>query len=80
MTFRDLSVQPQLVTVGLVNNMPDSAFIDTENQFRRVALGTDGVGIDFELYTIREIPRCEKVATVIEEAYSPDPVSRSTHE
>ena len=33
------------------------------------ALGADAAGIDFELYTIKEIPRSEKVAALIEERY-----------
>ncbi len=57
------------LTIALVNNMPDSAFLDTENQFRGVALGANGPGIKFELYTIKEIPRSEKVAGLIEERY-----------
>ena len=68
MTFIDTSTQP-VATVALVNNMPDSAFLDTENQFRAAALGTNGAGIEFELYTIKEIPRSDKVAALIEERY-----------
>ena len=69
MTFLDAFREPQPITVGLVNNMPDSAFVDTESQFRGAALGANGAGIDFELYTIKEIPRSEKVAALIEERY-----------
>jgi len=57
------------ITVALVNNMPDSAFVDTENQFRGAALGADGGGIEFELYTIKELSRSEKVAALIQERY-----------
>jgi homoserine O-succinyltransferase len=57
------------ITVALVNNMPDSAFHDTENQFRGAALGANRTAAKFELYTIKEIPRSEKVATLIEERY-----------
>ena len=49
--------------------MPDAAFLDTEKQFRAVALRTSQLGIDFELYTIKEIPRSETVAALIEERY-----------
>jgi homoserine O-succinyltransferase len=49
--------------------MPDSAFVDTENQFRRAALGPGGPAGEFGLYTIKEIPRSEKIAAVIEERY-----------
>ena len=57
------------ITVALVNNMPDSAFLDTENQFRGTALGANRTAVKFELYTIKEIPRSEKVAALIEERY-----------
>jgi homoserine O-succinyltransferase/O-acetyltransferase len=60
---------PRPITVALVNNMPDSAFLDTENQFRGAVLGTDEAAIELELYTIKEIPRSDKVAALIEERY-----------
>jgi homoserine O-succinyltransferase/O-acetyltransferase len=56
------------LTVGLVNNMPDGAFTDTEEQFRR-AVSAGGHDVDLELYTIMEIPRCERVTVTIEERY-----------
>jgi homoserine O-succinyltransferase/O-acetyltransferase len=70
MSLLDIRPEPRPITVGLVNNMPDSAFLDTENQFRGAAAqGTGGAGIEFELYTIKEIPRSDKVAALIEERY-----------
>jgi homoserine O-succinyltransferase len=69
MTFLDDCKELRPITVALVNNMPDSAFSDTENQFRGAALAAQGEGIEFELYTIKEIPRSEKVAAMIEERY-----------
>ncbi len=58
------------IRVALVNNMPDSAFVDTEEQFRRmVVAGSDGVGAQLELYTITEIPRPDKLRSVIRERY-----------
>jgi homoserine O-succinyltransferase/O-acetyltransferase len=69
MTVLDVFKDSPAITVALVNNMPDSAFLDTENQFRGAALGANGAGIEFELYTIKEIPRSEKVAALIEERY-----------
>jgi homoserine O-succinyltransferase len=57
------------ITVALVNNMPDSAFIDTEEQFRRATAAPDGAPVNLELYTIMEIPRSEAVASVIESRY-----------
>jgi homoserine O-succinyltransferase len=69
MTIHDAWTEPRPITVGLVNNMPDSAFLDTENQFRGAALGAGGGGVEFELYTIKEMQRSEKVAALIEERY-----------
>jgi homoserine O-succinyltransferase/O-acetyltransferase len=60
---------PQPITVALVNNMPDSAFVDTENQFRTAAIAGDTGGVEFDLYTIKEIPRSEKIAAVIDARY-----------
>jgi homoserine O-succinyltransferase len=57
------------VTVALVNNMPDSAFVDTENQFRTAAEAADAGGVEFDLYTIKEIPRSEKIEAVIDSRY-----------
>jgi homoserine O-succinyltransferase/O-acetyltransferase len=69
MTFLDPRPELRPITVALVNNMPDSAFLDTENQFRGAALGANSARIEFELYTIKEIPRSEKVAALIQERY-----------
>ena len=58
------------ISVALVNNMPDSAFLDTEDQFRRVASAQlDGTLVDLRLYTITEIPRSETVSAMIESRY-----------
>jgi len=67
--FSDIRSKAWPIAVALVNNMPDSAFLDTENQFRAAALGGDAAGIKFELYTIKEIPRSEKLAAVVEHRY-----------
>lgn len=69
MTFLDNRTGHHPITVALVNNMPDSAFVDTEAQFRTAAFAGDTGGIEFELYTIKEIPRCEKIAAVIDSRY-----------
>jgi len=59
------------VTVALVNNMPDAAFVDTEDQFRRaLTAGAGGARIDLRLYAIREVPRSEATAALIQERYS----------
>jgi hypothetical protein len=56
--------------VALVNNMPNSAFIDTEEQFRRmVAAGSGGEVAELALYTITEAPRSRALAPVIESRY-----------
>ena len=64
-------VETQPITVGLVNNMPDAAFADTEEQFRRLLWsGSDGgTGIALDLYTITEIPRSERTTAVIRSRY-----------
>ena len=67
--FPKTAVGRRPVTVALVNNMPDSAFVDTENQFRTLALAADTGNVEFELYTIKEIPRSEKIAAVIDLRY-----------
>ena len=55
MAFLDDPTDLHPITVALVNNMPDSAFLDTENQFRAAAMGKHSAGIEFELYTIKEV-------------------------
>jgi homoserine O-succinyltransferase len=56
--------------VALVNNMPDSAFVDTETQFRRAITTNPGrQDVDLVLYTIAEIPRSEAIASVIQSRY-----------
>jgi homoserine O-succinyltransferase len=56
--------------VALVNNMPDSAFIDTEEQFRRaIAAGPVADVAELALYTITEIPRSDTLSPVIRSRY-----------
>ena len=58
------------MTVALVNNMPDSAFMDTEEQFRAAVGGFPaGADVTLELYTIAEIPRSAAVAAQIRARY-----------
>ena len=58
------------ITVALVNNMPDSAFVDTEDQFRwTTTAALEGATVELELYTITEIPRSEQIAAVIASRY-----------
>ena len=58
------------VRVALVNNMPDAAFLDTEEQFRRAVVAGHGDGVELKLYTIAEVARLEETAAVIRERYN----------
>jgi homoserine O-succinyltransferase/O-acetyltransferase len=69
MTLFDVCPDPPPISVALVNNMPDAAFLDTENQFRGAAMASHGTGIELDLYTIKDIPRSDAVAPLIEERY-----------
>jgi homoserine O-succinyltransferase len=65
-----LAIAPRPVTVALVNNMPDAAFVDTERQFRRAAEADPGSGpVDLQLYTIAELPRSDAITSVIGSHY-----------
>jgi homoserine O-succinyltransferase len=64
-----LATDVRPVTVALVNNMPDAAFVDTEGQFQRAMAGDSGGSLDLLLYTIAEIPRSETVASLISSRY-----------
>jgi homoserine O-succinyltransferase len=58
------------ITVALVNNMPDSAFLDTEQQFRHaVAPGGGNASIDLQLYTMAGLPRSEETIAMIRSRY-----------
>jgi len=57
------------VAVALVNNMPDSAFVDTEDQFRQAVTTPDGGGVQLQLYTITDIPRSHEITSVIDARY-----------
>jgi homoserine O-succinyltransferase len=56
------------ITVALVNNMPDAAFVDTEAQFRGVLAG-HGTPIELELYAMAGLVRSEVVANEIRSRY-----------
>jgi homoserine O-succinyltransferase len=65
-----LAIDPRPITVALVNNMPDAAFVDTEHQFRRAAEADPGGGpLELQLYTIAEMPRSEAITSVIHSHY-----------
>jgi homoserine O-succinyltransferase/O-acetyltransferase len=58
------------VSVALVNNMPDSAFEETEAQFRHALTAQYPADtVQLELYTITEIPRSPTLAPMIESRY-----------
>jgi homoserine O-succinyltransferase len=64
------ATDPRPVTVALVNNMPDAAFVDTEEQFRHaMAADPSGATVDLKLYTITEIPRSEAIRSLISSRY-----------
>lgn len=56
------------LTVALVNNMPDGAFVATEEQFRSL-VSAGGPFVDLELYTIDEIPRSCLISETIAARY-----------
>jgi homoserine O-succinyltransferase len=66
---KDRAVDPRLLTVALVNNMPDAAFVDTELQFRRAVVDPSGGTVELHLYTIAELPRSVEIIAEIESRY-----------
>jgi homoserine O-succinyltransferase len=57
---------------ALVNNMPDSAFEETERQFLGLLDAASGTrALDTRLYVMEEIERGEQVSTAIDERYAP---------
>ena len=67
---RASATDPRPVTVALVNNMPDAAFVDTEAQFRgAMANDQSGGRLDLQLYTIAEIPRSAEITSLISSRY-----------
>ena len=56
--FREL--QPTVVDIGLVNNMPDAALDATERQFRALlGAAADDIAVHLTLYTLPEVPRTD---------------------
>lgn len=59
-------------TCALVNNMPDSAFVDTEEQFLGLLDGASGdQTIAVRLHTLEKVPRGEQAAARIAAGYLP---------
>lgn len=50
---REPARQGTVLRIGLLNNMPDSALVQTERQFRRLI----GEGVDLRLYGLDTVPR-----------------------
>jgi homoserine O-succinyltransferase/O-acetyltransferase len=67
---RDEPARKEL-TIGLINNMPDSALLATERQF--VSLlnsASNGISVRLSLYSLRGVPRSETGARRISRVYS----------
>ncbi len=59
-------------TCALVNNMPDTAFVDTEEQFLGLLDGASGdQTIAVRLHTLEKVPRGEQAAARIAARYLP---------
>ncbi len=57
---------------ALVNNMPDGAFVQTEEQFLDLLdMGSGRQGLDVRLYTMPGVPRGEATALRVTEWYTP---------
>lgn len=66
-----LQQRPNELTIGLVNNMPDSALEATERQFISLLESAAGtIPIRFSLYAFKEIPRGEHAARQIQARYA----------
>lgn len=63
--------QADVLEIALVNNMPDGAVEDTENQFcRLLSTVTDGIPVHVRFYTLPSVPRTPKLQRYIEERYT----------
>jgi homoserine O-succinyltransferase/O-acetyltransferase len=64
----------EALTVGLINNMPDSALVGTERQFSRVltnAAAAAGVNVLIRLGSLPDVPRGSSAQQRINESYWP---------
>jgi homoserine O-succinyltransferase/O-acetyltransferase len=58
------------LTIGLVNNMPDTALHATERQFRRlIAAAADDIPVRLRLFYLPEVPRSDRGRTYLEKHY-----------
>lgn len=59
------------LTIGLVNNMPDSALAATERQFRSVLEQASGdLDIQLRLYALPQVPRAPEALEHVEQLYA----------
>jgi homoserine O-succinyltransferase len=59
------------ITIGLINNMPDSAFAATESQFRGLLQAAVGKPVRLRLTTLPEVPRSAATQAHIAQHYAP---------
>jgi homoserine O-succinyltransferase len=59
------------ITIGLINNMPDSAFEATESQFRGLLEAALGEPVQLRLTTLSEVPRSSATQAYIANRYAP---------
>jgi homoserine O-succinyltransferase len=59
------------ITIGLINNMPDSAFEATESQFRGLLEAAAGQPVRLRLTTLPEVPRSAATKSYIDQHYAP---------
>ena len=59
------------LSIGLVNNMPDSAFAATERQFSRLVETASGGGLKLRLYALPGVPRGAEIRALIAARYRP---------
>ncbi len=57
--------RPEPLRIGLLNNMPDAAFRQTEIQFRRLI----GLNVEIKLFSFADVPRSEPVRQDIAARY-----------
>src|SRR6185437_9193092 len=62
---------PGCITIGLVNNMPDAEFWNTERQFYELLTVSRRTSVRLRYFVFDEISRSEAVAARIGERYEP---------
>ena len=86
-TRRDLEPEARHVesavnklTIGLINNMPDSALLATERQFFSLLnSASNGISVHLSLYSLPGVPRSEVSARRIARLYSSTEVLKDVH-